>query len=90
MIGRTLARIHVIRHRISKLETKAIFNRMGMLQINGILKKIEDLLDIIENTDYTEYVRTGKLCKECVSPIIIYPSVHMHKDLCADCSRKYK
>jgi len=29
-------------------------------------------------------------CSECGSKIIIRKYVHMHKGLCADCSRKYK
>jgi len=32
----------------------------------------------------------GKICKECGSKIVCIPEVHMHRNLCAKCSEKYK
>ena len=33
---------------------------------------------------------TKKHCEECGKKIIPTPTVHMHENLCANCSRKYK
>lgn len=72
-----------------------LFNCYSDITIAKVFKSGEEsikkwLVRGLTKTRVCGICSTGKKCKECGSIIKNRQGTHMHKDLCANCSEKYK